>query len=250
MERNYASVNALQLYYEVHGEPRNSIPPLVLLHGGGSTIDTSFGAILPVLAKNRRVIAFDQQGHGHTADIADRPFSFRQSADDTVALLQHLKIDKADFFGFSNGGHITLQIAISHRRIVQKLIVESAMFSRDGCDPQFWNGFQDPKLENMPQELRDNYLRVAPEPANLQSFFDKSVERMRNFKGWTPAEIKMIQAPTLVLMGDRDVALPEHAVSLFRLLPNSQLCILPGTDHTTIVRSPLVPLIVETFLDK
>ena len=248
MERNYAPVNGLNLYYEVHGEERKSVPPLVLLHGGGSTIDTSFGAILPELAKNRRIIAFDQQGHGRTTDIADRPFSFKQSADDTVALLQYLKIEKADLMGFSNGGHITLQLAISDPHIVRKMIVESAMYSRDGVHPQFWNGFEGATIELMPQELKDHYLRVAPEPANLQSFFDKSVERMRNFKGWMPAEIKKIQAPTLVLMGDRDVPLAENGLSLFRLIPNSQLCILPGTNHELICRSPLVPQIVETFL--
>ena len=249
MRSDYAPVNGLKLYYEIHGESNNTKPPLVLLHGGGSTIDTSFGAILPRLAANRRVIAFDQQGHGRTGDIADRPFSFKQSAEDTVALLRHLKIDRADLFGFSNGGMITLQIGISHPNVVRKLIVESAMYSRHACPPEFWSWFQNARLEMMPQELRDTYRSVAPQPENLQSFFDKGVERMRNFQGWSPAQIQSIQAPTLVLMGDRDVASPEHGVSMYRLIPYSQLCILPGTDHGTIVSSPLVPPIVDTFLE-
>ena len=81
----FEHVRDLEIYYEIHG----SGPPLVLLHGGGSTITTSFGAVLPLLAAKHRVIAFEQQGHGHTADV-DRPFTFEGSADDTAAL--HLAI--------------------------------------------------------------------------------------------------------------------------------------------------------------
>ena len=86
VKRGYAPVNGLQLYYEIHGNPAKNGVPLVLLHGGGSTIETSFGKLIP-LVKARQVIAFEQQGHGHTADV-DRPFSFEQSAEDAVALLR------------------------------------------------------------------------------------------------------------------------------------------------------------------
>ena len=128
-------------------------PPLVLLHGGGSTIETTFGKVLPLLAKSRQVIAFDQQGHGRTADIADRPFGFEQSADDAAGLLQHLKIDKADFFGFSNGGNIALQIAIRHPSRVRKFVVASAMFKRDGLYPEVWEFMNRSTLEYMPQAV-------------------------------------------------------------------------------------------------
>ena len=102
VQGGYAPVNGLKMYYEVYGSANGNIPPLVLLHGGGSTIETSFGKVLPALAKSRQVIAFEQQGHGHTADIVDRPFTFEQSADDTAGLLRYLNIGKADFFGYSN----------------------------------------------------------------------------------------------------------------------------------------------------
>src|SRR5213078_4725876 len=84
----YAPVNGLRMYYEIHGPANPAQPPLVLLHGGGDTIQTSFGQMLPALARARRVIAVEQQGYGHTADV-DRPFSFEQSADDTAALLAY-----------------------------------------------------------------------------------------------------------------------------------------------------------------
>jgi pimeloyl-ACP methyl ester carboxylesterase len=246
----YAPLNGLKVYYEVHGSANRRIPPLVLLHGGGSTIETSFGKVLPALARTRQVIAFEQQGHGHTVDVADRPFTFEQSADDTAGLLRHLNIGKADFFGYSNGGHIALQMAISHPGLVRKLVVESAMFHRDGSDPGFWKSFEHAKLDDMPLELREAFLGVAPRPEDLPTFFAKSVQRMLNFKGWTSEDIRSIDAPTLVMIGDRDIVRPEHAVLMFRLLPNAQLAILPGTDHMTIVNRSdwLVPMI-ETFLD-
>jgi pimeloyl-ACP methyl ester carboxylesterase len=231
----YAPVNGLKMYYEIHGTANGNTPPLVLLHGGGSTIETSFGKVLPALAKTRQVIAFEQQGHGHTADIVDRPFTFEQSADDTAGLLRHLKIGKADFFGYSNGGHIALQMAVHHSKLVRKLVVESAMFDRDGSDPGFWKSFEHAKLDDMPPELRKAYLGVAPHPEDLPTLFAKCVQRMLNFKGWTSEDIRSINAPTLVMIGDHDIVRPEHAVEMFRLLPHAQLAVLPGTDHMTLV---------------
>ena len=222
-------------------------PPLVLLHGGGDTIATSFGHVLPALARDRQIIAFEQQGFGHTADIADRPFSFEQSADDTAALLEHLHIGQADLFGFSNGGTIALQVAIQHPRIVRKLVVASAFFKRDGGYPWFWDSFAHAQLKDMPKELQEAYLAIAPHPGNLQAFFDKCVQRMREFKDIPDDAIRSIAAPTLVLVGDADVVRPEHAVETFRLLPHARLAVLPGTDHTKMMTRAawLVPMVGE-----
>jgi pimeloyl-ACP methyl ester carboxylesterase len=224
----YVPVNGLRMYYEVHGQAARGEPPLVLLHGGGSTIDTTFGRILPLLSKTRRVIAFEQQGHGHTADIADRPFTFEQSADDTVGLLDQLGIERADLFGFSNGGSIALQVAIRHPERVRKLVVASAIFKRDGMDPQFWEFMKRSTLNDMPEALKAAYRSAAPHPEQLQLFHDKSVKRMLEFKDWPPEAMRSITARTLVLNGDHDVVRPEHAVEMFRLIPRARLAVLPG----------------------
>jgi len=246
-EGHYADVNGLRMYYEIHGTP-GANPPLVLLHGGGSTIETSFGRVLPELAKHRQVIAFEQQGHGHTADIAGRPFTFEQSADDAAALLRHLGVERADFFGYSNGGSIALQIAIRHPKLVHKLVVASAMYKRDGMYPSFWDGMRHASLSSMPPELREAYLRTAPHPEQLQSFHDKSVKRMLDFKDWPAEMLKGIEAPTLIINGDNDVVRTEHAVEMYRLIPHAQLLVLPGTDHMKMVERWPVGMI-EEFLD-
>jgi uncharacterized protein (TIGR02246 family) len=228
VNRGYAPVNGLKMYYEIYGTANGKNPPLILLHGGGSTIDTTFGKVLPSLAKTRQVIAFEQQGHGRTADIVDRPFSFEQSADDAVALLEHLKVEKADFFGFSNGGNIALQIAIRHPNRVRKLVVASAMFKRDGLYPEVWEFIKHGTLESMPKELKEAYRQVSPHPEQLPTFYEKSAKRMLEFKDWPPEDIRSIEAATLLMVGDADSVRLEHAVEMFRLLQCAQLAVLPG----------------------
>ena len=247
-QRGYAPVNGLRLYYEVHGRPSKDGVPLVLLHGGGSTIETSFGKLLPLVSKTRQVIAFEQQGHGHTADV-DRPFSFEQSAEDAVALLRYLHVAKADFLGYSNGGHIVVEIALRHPEVVRSLVLESIMVSREGADPQFWQGFEAARLEDMPAELKKAYQATSPHPEQLPSFFAKSVQRMREFKGWTPAQLQTIRAPALLLLGDRDIVRVDHAAQMQRLLPDARLAVLPATDHLAMTeRAGYVAQMVADFL--
>jgi pimeloyl-ACP methyl ester carboxylesterase len=251
----YAPVNGLQLYYEIHG----SGYPLVLLHGGGSTIATTFARILPQLAKNHQVIAIELQAHGHTLDI-DRPLSFEQDADDVAALLNLLKIDKADFMGFSNGGTTCLQIGIRHAQLVNKLVLASATFKRDGLIPGFFDGFEFVTLDHMPPLLKEAYLAANPSPEGLQAMFNRDVARMMAFKDISDADIKAIQAPTLVINGYADVITPEHALALSRLLPNAQLAILPGGhgDYIGEICAPdqqsklpdLVTVMIDDFLNE
>ena len=251
---HYAPINGLQLYYELHGNGR----PLVLLHGGGSTIESTFGRILPVLARTHRVIAVELQAHGHTLDI-DRPLSFEQDADDVASLLQQLHIEKADFMGFSNGGTTCLQIAIRHPQVVHKLVLASATYSRDGMQPGFFDGFTNVRLEHMPQLLKEAYLKANPDPNGLQQMFHRDVARMVAFKDISDAAIKSIQAPALVLNGDAEVVLAEHALALSRTLPYARVAILPGGhgDYIGEICSPyennpipaLVTAMIVSFLN-
>ncbi len=141
---DYISVNGLEMYYEIHGVGQ----PLVLLHGAFSAVGTSFGDVLPELAKARQVIAFEMQAHGRTADI-DRPLSYEQMVDDTVAALKQLGIEKADFFGFSMGAGIALQIAIRHPEAVRKLVLASVTYKLDGVHPGLMEGLAEMKPEMM-----------------------------------------------------------------------------------------------------
>ena len=219
----YSLVNGIHMYYEIHGAGK----PLVLIHGGGSTIETSFGKVIPLFAKNRQVIAVELQGHGHTED-RDKPESFEQDADDVAALLINLKLDSADIFGFSNGGNTTMQLAIRHPKQVRKIIIGSSFYKRDGMYPWFWKFMPQATLQNMPTELKEAYLKVAPDPKKLETMHSKDKERVLNFKDWPDAYLQSIKAPSMIISADKDVMSPEHAVAMSHLIPDCRLAILPG----------------------
>ena len=219
----YADINGIKMYYEVHGTGN----PLVLIHGGGSTLTTTFGKILPLLAKTHQAIAVEMQAHGHTGD-RDAPETFEQDADDIAELLKQLNIPKADIFGFSNGGQTAMALAIKHPEKVRKLIIASAFYKRDGTPSWFWPGFDDPRFSDMPQVYKDEFLKINSDPAALMNMFNKDVQRMKLFKDWKEDDIRSIRAPALIVIGDQDLTLPEHAVEMYRVLPDSRLAILPG----------------------
>ena len=219
----YAPVNGLKMYYEIHGEGM----PVVLIHGGGSTIQTTFGSIIPLLAPHYRIISVELQAHGHTND-RNGPESFEQDADDVAGLLQHLKINKAHFFGFSNGGNTTMRIATRHPEIVNKLVVVSSFYKREGMMKGFFEGLEKASIEDMPQLLKTYYLQINNDQKGLQAMFDKDKERMVHFKDWNDDDLQSIKAPTFLISGDRDVVTVEHTVKMSHLIPNAQLMILPG----------------------
>ena len=240
----YASVNGLQLYYEVHGSGR----PLVLLHGGLLTIDLNFGPLLEPLAASRPVIAVETRGHGHTADTR-RPMTIEALASDVVALLDYLGIEQADLFGFSLGGLVACAVALGAPARVGKLIVASA----DAHRP---SGRQSAPLgeDRLPtpadfQAWRDAYEAVAPDPAHFDEFAAKNQATVHEVPGWTD-ELRSLQAPTLLIFGDRDFTPLPDVVEMFELLPDAQLAVLPGATHVGLTRRPCELLaLITPFLD-
>src|SRR5215212_67147 len=242
VKEGYVSVNGLDMYYEVHGTGL----PLVMLHGAFSAIGTSFGGLIPELAKTRQVIAFELQAHGHTADI-DRPLSLEGMADDVAAAIKQLGMESADVLGYSMGAGVALRVAIDHPEVVRKLILAAVTYTLSGIHPGLMEG-----LGNMTADMmhgspwHEEYLRIAPNPDDFATLFAKKTQMDRNIQDVPAATIQAIKAPTLLIIGDSDLVRPEHAVEMFRLLvggvfgdmaglPTSQLAILPGTTHVTLV---------------
>ncbi len=219
----YAFVNGLKMYYEIHG----SGTPLVLIHGGGSTLQTTFGRVLHDFGKTHKVIAVEMQAHGHTADI-DRPLSFQQDADDIAELLKQLHIDKADIFGFSNGASTTLQFAIRHPEITNKIIVASSFYKKAGAPGWFWDMMSKPTFEGMPQPYKDAFLEINPDTNALHRMYERDVARMQSFPDISDEQMKSIKAPAFIIIGDRDVTTAEHVGEMHHLLSNSRIAIIPG----------------------
>jgi pimeloyl-ACP methyl ester carboxylesterase len=153
-----------------------------------------------------------------------------------AALLKYLKVEKANFFGFSNGGTSSLQIAIRHPDIVNKIVVVAGAYKRDGFIPGFFDGFQNVTLDNMPAPLKISYLKLTPDKNRLQVMFEKDVARMVNFKDISDEAVRSIKVPALFMVADHDVITIEHTVKMSNLIKNAQLVILPGT-HGSIIGS-------------
>lgn len=224
VKTGYAPVNNISMYYEIYGE---GTMPLVLIHGGGSTIETTFGTLIPLLSGSAQLIAVELQAHGRTGD-RDAPESFAQDADDVAALLQYLKIEKADVMGFSNGGSTALQLAIRHPQLVNKAISIAGATKRGGFINGFFEGMANVTIDVMPQGLKDAYLKVNPSPEGLQTMFEKDRNRMITFQDWPDEQLQSITAPTLLMVSDKDVITVEHTAELSRLIPNASLIVLPG----------------------
>jgi pimeloyl-ACP methyl ester carboxylesterase len=243
VESGYAPVNGLELYYEIHGDASGS--PIVLLHGAFSGIGTSFGAVAPALAERRQVIGVEFQAHARTADI-DRPFRIDGFASDVEQLLTHLKIERADLFGYSLGAGVALETAIRYPERVRKVVLASLAVTADGMHPGFEGGMdmlQPEMLHGSP--FHDEYVQLAPRPDDFPQLVERVKEFSRNTPVWTAEAIAGLAAPVMLVVGDSDIVRPEHAVEVFRWLgggvngdlaglPRSRLAVLPGTTHTGV----------------
>jgi len=259
----YASVNGINLYYEIHGTGQ----PLILLHGGLGMIGM-FDQLLPALAASRQVIGVELQGHGHTAD-RDRPFSFQQMGDDVAALIEHLGLEKADVAGYSLGGGAAFQTAIRHPQVVRKLVIISAACKRDGWYPEVLEGMASMNAQaaaamvGSPPHVA--YTGAAPNREGWTSLVSKTGDLLRQDYDWS-SDVAAIKSPTLIVIGDADSVRPDHALEIYKLRgggpviltpdgrmgeqPASQLAVLPGTTHFDIVgRTDLLLPIIPTFLD-
>ena len=257
----YAEVNGINLYYEIHGTGR----PLVLLYGGLGSGEM-FGPVLSMLAERHQVITPDLQGHGRTADI-DRPIDVRLMAGDIAALIDHLELDTPDVVGYSLGAGVALQTAAQHPAKVRRLVIVSANLRPDAIYPEMRAQQGQVSVAAM-AFMKDTpmyqlYQRVAPRPDDFPHLLDKIGEAMSHDFDFSE-DVRSLKMPTLVVAGDSDMAPPSHSVEVFRLLGGGQrdggwmdegrpegghsLAILPGLTHYNICTSPLLAAVTLDFL--
>lgn len=241
----YAPVNGLEMYYEIEGsgEPLVYIPPAF-----GQAGTKWFGE----LTRGHSVITPDLQGHGRTADIPERSLSIEQHADDIVALLKHLGIAQADFFGESYGGAIATLIALRHPALVGRIATYGAKFgpTAESVDPEMLR-FQQPPTADSRSFLfqRESYRKVAPDPEYWPIFWGKVI-RLK-WDGLSMQELTSITAPLLIILGDHDFVRLEHALQTFRRVPNAELAVIPDAGHFALFSEPerVIP-VVRHFLEK
>jgi pimeloyl-ACP methyl ester carboxylesterase len=241
-ESGYAPVNGIKVYYEVYGEGR----PIVLIHGAFYTIQMNWGQLIPELAKTRKVIAIEMQGHGHTP-FSDRKLDIVTLASDVEGVMDYLKIDSADVAGYSMGGSIAYQLAIKSPKRIRKLVIISSTYKSTGWRPEVTNafkGFKPEFFDNTP--LKAAYDAVAPDKTKWIKF----VEQMIAFAG-TPfdmgdSNIAKLPMPVLIISGDNDGLDKIELMKTYQLLgggvsadmgpmPKSHVAIVPAQSHVGLM---------------
>jgi pimeloyl-ACP methyl ester carboxylesterase len=252
----YAPVNGLKMYYEVHG----SGEPVVLLHGAFMTITNNWTGWIGELSKTRKVIAVELQGHGRTADI-DRDISSANLADDVAALLDHLKIPRADVIGYSMGGGVALQCAIRHPEKVRKVVSISSVFRHDGWVKEALDAFPQLTAEAFKgSPIETEYKKLSPTPNEFPNFVKHLLAAESKPDNLGADKLKATKAPMFFIHGDADGVRLDHIAEMFRLKggeimgdmrprSESRLAILPQSTHVTLMQrtAVIVPMVNDFF---
>lgn len=240
--KGLVSLNDTKVYYEVYGKGK----PIVLLHGAFMTISSNWGHLIPELAKNRKVIAIELQGHGHSP-FSDRKFDHALLAEDVAGVMDYLKIENAAVLGYSFGGAIAYQFAIQYPKRLNELIIISATYKSAGWMPEINNAFK-----RMKPELFDNspmqqaYNAVAPDKTKWTKFLEQMISLAQRPFDLGDTNIAKISAPVLIIAGDNDgldkielaktyQLLGGAVVGDFGQMPKSQLAIIPGQSHVSVM---------------
>lgn len=257
----YASVNGLKMYYEIVGTGH----PVIVLHGGFGNTEL-FMPNVTELTKNNKVIFVDIQGHGRTADI-DRPLVPDSMANDIAALIKELNLGKTNIIGYSLGGTVALRLAIQHPELLNKVVLISCPFKRDGWFPDLLaqqDQMGPASAEALKQTpLYQSYLKLAPKPEDWTRFVTKMSVAIQRDYDWSK-EVAAIKLPVLLIAADADGVMLEHMVQFFQLLggglkdagwdgsgrPASQLAIIPGQTHYNLFMSPVLSTVIIPFLNK
>lgn len=238
---DYVSLDGVRTWYDEHG----SGEPLVLLHPGGGGVDArAFGPNLGPLAARFHVYTPERRGHGHTPDIAG-PITFQAMAQDTIAFLETVVGQRAHVVGSSDGAIVALLIALRRPDLIDRLVVVAGVFHFDGWYPHVIDPNNEP-----PEFLAQLYAEVSPDgPGHYPVIVRKLAQMHLNEPTLSADDLRQVKARTLVILGDDDEVQLEHAIAMYRAIPDAELMVVPGTSHGLLVEKPdLCNDVIITFL--
>jgi pimeloyl-ACP methyl ester carboxylesterase len=225
-----APVNGIEMYYATYGAG----DPVLLIHGGLGHADI-WGAQVADLMQDHLVIVADSRGHGRSTRNAD-PYGYDLMASDYLALLDFLKIDKVDLVGWSDGGIIGLDMAMSHPERLDHLFAQAANITTDGVDPSV---AEDVVFSDYINKMAVDYGKMSPTPDQFDPFVAQISDMWATQPNWTDAQVAAITVPTAVVAGEYDEAiLRAHTEKIASLIPGSKLVILPDASHFAMLQAP------------
>lgn len=225
-----AEVNGVSIHYAIYGKGS----PVIFLHGGLGNADYWGNQVLPVAA-HHTVILMDSRGHGRSTRDA-RPYGYDLMADDVVALMDRLKIAKADIVGWSDGGIIGIDLAMRHRDRVGKVFAFAANTVTSGVK----NGVEkNPTFAAFIERAGREYQAYSATPKEYGAFVDQISRMWAEQPNWSDAQLEAIDTPILVVDGDHDEAIKrEHTEYIAATIPHAGLLILPNTSHFAFLQDP------------
>ena len=238
-----APVNGIQMYYATYGAG----DPVLLIHGGLGNADIWANQVADLMTDHLVIVA-DSRGHGRSTRT-EEPFGYDLMASDYLALLDYLKVDKVDLVGWSDGGIIGLDIAMSHPERLDHLFAHAANITTDGVDPTVGD---DPVFMGIYAAwMGEDYAKLSPTPDQFDAFIAQISEMWASQPNWTDDQVKAITVPTAVVVGDHDEAiLPAHSEKIAALIPGAKLVILPEASHFAMLQAPAeYTAAIRSFID-
>ncbi len=230
VESGMAPVNDIQMYYAVYGQGE----PVLLIHGGLGSAD-AWGFQVPELAESHKVIVADSRGHGRSTR-SEKPFGYALMADDYLALLDHLGIDKVALVGWSDGGIIGLEIAIRHPERLSRLFAFAANYTPEGVKASVAD---DPTFNAYIERAGKEYARLSPTPEQFDAFVEQISQMWATEPNYTKEQLQAITVPTVIFDGEHDEAIePAHTAEMAELIPGAELVIMKDASHFAMWQQP------------
>jgi len=225
-----ANANGISIHYAVYGQGS----PVVLLHGGLANADY-WGNQIRALAPHHTVIVLDSRGHGRSSrDL--RPYSYDLMADDVVALMDVLKVPKADIVGWSDGAILALDLAMRYPGRVGKIFAFAANTVTSGVKDDVE---KNPTFAAFIRRAGREYEAYSATPKEYDAFVQQISKMWASQPNWTDAQLKAIAVPVLVVDGDHDEAIKrEHTEYIASTIPHAGLLILPNASHFAFLQDP------------
>jgi pimeloyl-ACP methyl ester carboxylesterase len=228
----YAPVNGIKLFYATIGHGA----PVVLLHGGLANSDY-WGNQVRALMAHHQVILVDSRGHGRSSRSA-APFGYDLMTDDVVALLDRLKIGRADIVGWSDGAILGLDMALRHPDRVGRVFAFGANTNLSGFKKDVE---QNPNFAAFIRRASEDYKRLSPTPTEYTEFHDQISKMWNTQPNWTDAQLATIHTPVLIADGQHDEGITlDHNLYMAAHIPQAGLLILPNVSHFAFLQDPVL----------